>query len=54
MEEGRSAFKILARKHTGKRFLRSPRHRWGNNIRIGLKEIDFNVKNWIDSAQDSN
>ena len=35
-EEGRSAFKILTGKPTGKRPLRRPRRRWENNIRIDL------------------
>ena len=34
MEEGRSAFKILTGKPTGKRPLGSPRRRWEDNIRI--------------------
>jgi hypothetical protein len=29
-----------------------PRHRWEGNIRIDLKEIVVNSKNWIDSVQD--
>ena len=37
MEEGRSALKISGGKPTGKRPLGSPRLRWQNNIRIGLK-----------------
>ena len=38
MEEGRSAFKILAGKPTGKRPLGRPRRRWEDNIRIHVKE----------------
>jgi hypothetical protein len=29
-----------------------PRCRWENNIRIDLKEIGINTRNWVDSAQD--
>ena len=36
MEEGRSAFKILTGKPTGKRPIGRPRHRWENDIRIGI------------------
>ena len=36
IEEGRSAFKILTGKPTGKRPLGRPRRRWENNIRMGL------------------
>ena len=39
MEEGRSAFKILTRKPTGKSPLGRPRRRWEDNIRIDLEEI---------------
>ena len=64
MEEGRSAFKFLTVKPTGKRPLGRPRRRWGHlgrprrrwedNIRMGLKEIGINAGNWVDSAQDRN
>ena len=42
MEEGRSAFKILAGKFTGKRPLARPRRRWEDNIIMDLKEIGIN------------
>ena len=48
MEEGRSAFKILPGKPTGKR----PWRRWEDNIRMDLEEIGVNTGNWVDSAQD--
>ena len=35
---------------TGKR----PLGRWEDNIRMDLKEIGINTRNWIDSAQDRN
>ena len=53
IEEGRSAFKILTGKPTGKMPLGRPRRRWENNIRIDLKEIGINTRNWGDMAQDS-
>ena len=37
MEEGRSAFKILTGKHTGKRPLGRPRRRWEDNIKTNIK-----------------
>ena len=52
MEEGRSAFKILTGKPTGKRPLGRPMRKWEDNIRMDLKEIGINTRNWIDSAQD--
>ena len=48
MEEDRSAFKILTGKPTGKRPM--PRHRWEENIRMDLKEIGINTRNWVDLA----
>ena len=54
MEEGRSAFKILAGKSRGKRPLERPRRRWEDNIRIDLEEIGINAGNWVDSTQDRN
>ena len=40
IEEGRSAFKILTGEPTGK------------TIRMNLKEISINTRNWVDSPQD--
>ena len=37
---------------TGKRSLGRPRRRWEDNIRMDLKEIGINTRNWVDSAQD--
>ena len=54
MEEGRSAFKILTGKPTGKRPFGGPRRRWEDNIRMELEEIGINAGNWVDSAQDRN
>ena len=53
MEEGRSAFKSLTGKPTGKRPLGRSRRRWKGNIRMDLEEIGINAGNWVDSAQDS-
>ena len=52
MEEGRSAFRILAGKPTGKRPFSRPRRRWEDNIRMNLEEISINAGNWVDSAKD--
>ena len=52
IQEGRSAFKILTGKPTGKRPSRRPRRRWDDNIRMDLEEIGINKGNWVDSAQD--
>ena len=38
--------------HTGKKPLGRPRRRWEDNIRMHIKEIGMNTRNWVDSAQD--
>ena len=48
IEEGRSSFKILRGKPTGKR----PRRWWEDNIRMDFKEICINTRNLVDSAQE--
>ena len=52
MEKGRSAFKILTHKPTGKRPIWRLRRRREDNIRMDLKERAINTRNWIDLAQD--
>ena len=52
MEEGRSAFKILTGKPSGKLPLGRPIRSWEDNIRMDLEEIGTNAGNWVDSAQD--
>jgi hypothetical protein len=52
MEEGRCVFKILTGKPTGKRSLGRPRRRWEDNIRMNLKQIVINTRNWVGLAQD--
>jgi hypothetical protein len=54
IEEGRSAFKILKGKPTGKRSLGRLRHRWEESFRMNLEDIGINAGNWVDSAQDGN
>ena len=48
IKEGRSAFKMLTGTPTGKRPLGKPRRRWEDNIRMDLKEIYINTRNWVD------
>ena len=52
MEEGRSAFKILTGTPAGKRPVGRPRRRWEDNIRMDLKEICINTRNWVDLTKD--
>ena len=43
MEEGRSAFKMLTGKPTGKRPLGKLRRRWADNIRMDLEDIGIDA-----------
>jgi hypothetical protein len=52
MEEGGSAFKMLTGILARKRPLGRPRHRWEDNIRMDLREIGINTRNWVDLVQD--
>ena len=47
MEEGRSAYKILTGKPTGKRLLGRSRRRWEDNIIMNLEELGTNAGNWV-------
>ena len=48
MEDVRSALKIWPGTPTGMRPLGRSRRRWKNNIRMDLKEIGVNPRNWIE------
>ena len=50
MEEGKSAFKILTDKPTGKKPLRRPRRSWKDNVRMNLKQAGINARNSVDSG----
>ena len=50
MEYGRSAFKRVTGKPTGKRFLGRPMRRCENNIIMDLKEMCINTRDWFGSG----
>ena len=52
MEEDSCAFKILTGNPTGQRYLRMPRRKWEDNIKMDLNTIGINARNSVDSAQD--
>jgi len=50
VREQRNAHRLLVGKPQGKRPLGTPRHRWGDNIKMDLKEILWEDPNWIHVA----
>jgi hypothetical protein len=50
--EKTNAYRILVGKPIGQRPLGRPRHRWMDNIKIALREIEWDGMDWIDLAQD--
>jgi hypothetical protein len=49
--EMRNAYKILIGNHEGKRPLGGSRHKREDNVRVNLREIDWEWVNWIHLAQ---
>jgi hypothetical protein len=52
MGEKRNAYRIFVGKPEGKRRLGRPRRRWVNNIKIDLREIGLDSRDWIEVGED--
>jgi hypothetical protein len=52
MGENRNAYRILVGNPEGKRPLGRPRRRWVDNIKMDVREIGWDGRDWIDLAQD--
>jgi hypothetical protein len=52
MGKKRNAYRILVGKPEGKRPLGRPRRRWVDNIKMNLREVEWDGMDWIDLAQD--
>jgi hypothetical protein len=48
----RNVYRILVVKSEGKRPLRTPRHKWVDNIKMDLREIEWDCMDWIYLAED--
>ncbi|KAJ4430052.1 hypothetical protein ANN_22260 [Periplaneta americana] len=52
MGESRNAYRVLVGRPEGKRPLGRPRRRWEDNIKMDLREVGYDDRDWIDLAQD--
>ncbi|KAJ4450632.1 hypothetical protein ANN_02061 [Periplaneta americana] len=52
MGESRNAYRVLVGRPEGKRPLGRPRHRWEDNIKMDLREVGYDDRDWINLAQD--
>ncbi|KAJ4449008.1 hypothetical protein ANN_00402 [Periplaneta americana] len=51
MGESRNAYRVLVGRPEGKRPLGRPRHIWGDNIKMDLREVGYDDRDWINLAQ---
>ena len=52
MGERRSVYRVLVGKTGGKRTLGRPKHRWEDNIKIDLQEVEWGFIDWFDLLQE--
>jgi len=52
MGEMRNVYKILVGRHEGKRTFGRSRYRWEDNIRMNVREIQWEGMDWMHLAED--
>ncbi|KAJ4432306.1 hypothetical protein ANN_20925 [Periplaneta americana] len=52
MGESRNAYRVLVGRPEGKRPLGRPIRRWEDNIKMDLREVGYDDRDWINLAQD--
>ncbi|KAJ4441826.1 hypothetical protein ANN_11685 [Periplaneta americana] len=52
MGESRNAYRVLVGRPEGKRPLGRPRRRWEDNIKMDLREVGYDGRDWINLARD--
>ncbi|KAJ4429016.1 hypothetical protein ANN_26012 [Periplaneta americana] len=52
MGESRNAYRVLVGRPEGKRPLGMPRRKWEDNIKMDLREVRYDDRDWINLAQD--
>ncbi|KAJ4445233.1 hypothetical protein ANN_07034 [Periplaneta americana] len=51
MDESRNAYSVLVGRPERKRLLGRPRRRWGDNIKMDLRKVGYDGRDWINLAQ---
>ena len=51
MEESINAYRVLVGKPEGKRSLERPRRRWEDNIKMDLREVGCDPRDWTALAE---
>jgi hypothetical protein len=52
MGERRGVYRVLVGKPEGNRPLGRPKHKWEDNIKMDLQEVECGAMDWIELAQD--
>ncbi|KAJ4445945.1 hypothetical protein ANN_12631 [Periplaneta americana] len=52
MGESRNSYRVIVGRPEGKSPLRRPRRRWEDNIKMDLREVGYDGRDWINLAQD--
>ena len=52
MEQFRNTYRVLVGKPESKRPLGRPRRRWEDNIKMDLREVGCDLRDWIALAED--
>ncbi|KAJ4439309.1 hypothetical protein ANN_07431 [Periplaneta americana] len=52
MGESRNAYRVLVGRPEGKRLLGRPRRRWEDNIKMDLRKVGYDDRDWVNLAQD--
>ncbi|KAJ4434585.1 hypothetical protein ANN_23147 [Periplaneta americana] len=54
MGESRNAYRVLVGRPEGKRPLGRPRRRWEDNIKMDLREVGYDDRDWINLGEEYN
>ena len=52
MDESRNTYRVLVGTPEGKGALGRPRRRWEDKIKMNLKDVGCDARNWMDPNQD--